>query len=55
MKEIYLGDGVYAKYNGQELTVYTSNGMHPTNSVYMERAEIANLVEFLRECGLVSA
>ena len=53
MTETYLGDGAYAKWNGQELVVYTSNGIHATNSVYMERNEIANLVTFLRECGLL--
>lgn len=53
MWETYLGDGAYAKWNGQELVVHTSNGIHPTNSVYMERNEIANLVAFLRECGLL--
>ena len=53
MEETYLGDGAYAKYNGQELIVYTSNGIHAIHSVYLESVEIRNLIEFLRHCGLL--
>lgn len=49
MKEVYLGDGAYAKFDGAELVIYTSNGFHATNSVYLEAPAINALVEFLKE------
>lgn len=49
MKEIHLGDGAYARYDGSELVIYTSNGIHTTNSVYLEQPAISALLAFLAE------
>lgn len=49
MKEVYLGDGAYAKWDGQELVIYTSNGVFSTNSVYLETPAIRKLAEFIVE------
>ena len=46
----YLGDGAYVRpddYSGG-LVLYTHNGIHPTNSVYLERNVEAALYEYLK-------
>ncbi len=47
--ETYLGDSVYAAYDGYYLTLTTNNGEGPTNTIYMEPAVYQALVEFSRE------
>lgn len=47
MKEVYLGDGAYAKWDGFTLLVYTSNGVETLNRVYLEADGIATLKAFL--------
>lgn len=32
----YLGDGLYAKYDGWQIELYVSNGVSETNRVYLE-------------------
>lgn len=51
MKEIYLGDGAYAKLSDQpgEVVIYTTNGLVVTNSVFLGRQEIQILVKWLKE------
>jgi hypothetical protein len=38
MKEnkIYLGDGLYAEYDGLQVRLYTSDGIRETNEVFLE-------------------
>lgn len=49
--EIYLGDGAYCKYGSYpgELIIYTSNGMHLTNSVHLEPLAIQLLIQFIKD------
>lgn len=32
----YLGDGLYAEYDGWQIKLYASNGVEATNTVYLE-------------------
>lgn len=34
--ECYLGDGVYAEYDGYQIKLYTDDGFRPTNTIYLE-------------------
>lgn len=47
MKE-YLGDAVYAEYDGYMIHLYTHNGIHPTNSIYLEPSVTNNLLEYIK-------
>ena len=42
----YLGDSVYAKFDGYMLVVYTDNGFGPRNVIAMEPEVLASLIEF---------
>jgi hypothetical protein len=42
----YLGDSVYAKFDGYMLVVYTDNGQGPRNVIAMEPEVLASLIEF---------
>jgi hypothetical protein len=45
----YLGDGAYVKWDALtgELVIFTHNGFHPTNSVFLGPNEIEALKQFL--------
>lgn len=45
MKE-YLGDGVYATFDGYMLTLTTENGLDTLNTIYIEPAVWRSLLEF---------
>lgn len=45
--EMYLGDGVYVKIEREFVVVFTSNGYHTTNSVYLESEVACNLRDYL--------
>ena len=46
---LYLGDGAYVKEEGIFVVVYTHNGYHATNSVYLEPEVEAALYEYLKK------
>ena len=41
--KVYLGDAVYAKFDGYHVVLTTENGIEETNKIYLERAVIENL------------
>lgn len=48
-KKAYLGDGVYAEFEGPSaiLKLTTSDGLRETNVIYLEPEVIRDLLEFL--------
>jgi hypothetical protein len=36
MEPTYLGDGLYASFDGWQVELYASNGLEKTNSVFLE-------------------
>ena len=44
---IYLGDGAYVKREDEFIVVYTHNGYHSTNSVYLDRSVVRALRDYL--------
>lgn len=36
LKKTYLGDGVYAEYDGYQVRVFTSDGLCDTNEIFFE-------------------
>lgn len=42
----YLGDSVYATFDGLHVVLTTENGMGPTNQIYLEPSVVEHLCEF---------
>jgi hypothetical protein len=52
MKKTYLGDGLYAEYDGYQIELYASNGVTKTNIVYLDSHVLhafLNWIEALKE------
>jgi hypothetical protein len=47
--KVYLGDGVYAKYDGWNVILTTENGMFSTNSIYLEPEVVRALQLYLEQ------
>jgi hypothetical protein len=43
----YLGDGVYAEFDGYFVALTTENGVSITNTIYLEPDVYGNLCEFM--------
>jgi hypothetical protein len=45
----YLGDGLYAKFDGYQVELYSSNGIHKTNQVFLEPSVIDAFERYLSD------
>lgn len=50
----YLGDSVYATFDGFRIVLTTDNGDGPTNTIYMEPSVIVALERFVERCQSIS-
>lgn len=50
-RKMYLGDAVYAEMNEGYLILTTEDGVRATNTIYLERAVLENLMSFLSQPG----
>lgn len=50
MPTTYLGDSVYAKYDGYFLTLYLDNGYGPHNVINLESEVMTALQSFYEQC-----
>lgn len=41
--KVYLGDSVYAEYDGYHVVLTTENGFGPTNTIYLEEGVLEAL------------
>jgi len=46
-KHTYLGDGLYASFDGNQICLFASNGITVTNRVYLEPEVYAALVSYV--------
>lgn len=44
--KIYLGDGVYAEFDGYQIKLYTSNGMTESEPIFLEAGVASVLFRF---------
>lgn len=44
--KLYLGDSVYADFDGYHIVVTTENWYGPTNTVFLEFAAFMNLIKY---------
>ncbi len=49
MDKVYLGDSVYAQFDGYVVTLTTENGYGPSNTIHLEPAIIQNLNSFVKQ------
>lgn len=43
----YLGDSVYAEYDGAHVVLTTENGEGPSNTIYLDGYVMQELIEFV--------
>jgi len=46
-RKVYLGDGVYAEYDGEGIMCTTENGVTVTNRIYFDPSTMNGLLMFL--------
>lgn len=44
----YLGDGLFAEYNGYQIELYASDGETKTNTVYLEPHVLINFLAYVK-------
>lgn len=49
MKKVYLGDSVYAEFDGDGIVLTTENGFGPSNAIYLEPAVLRALDEYRKK------
>lgn len=49
MTQLYLGDGVYAKFDGYMIWIWTSDGVHESEKIAIEPFVFKALIEFARD------
>lgn len=43
----YLGDSVYAEFDGFQIKLTTENGFGPSNTIFMESGVVSSFFEFV--------
>lgn len=49
MSKEYLGDAVYAEYDGYGVTLTTEDGVSTTNQIYLEPEVLLELLGYVRQ------
>ena len=44
---VYLGDGLYAVFDGYQIELYASNGIQKTNRVYLDPSVCDSFLSFV--------
>jgi hypothetical protein len=47
-KPEYLGDGLYADYDGWQIRLFATNGVTTTNEVYLEPSVLQAFLSFVK-------
>lgn len=50
MKTVYLGDGLYARFDGFQFEVMANSHLNPTDTVYFNLDTIETFQDFIKEC-----
>jgi len=48
----YIGDGVYAGYDGMGIWLYANSHDHPTEQIYLEDFVLTALINFAKRFGM---
>lgn len=49
IKEKYLGDGLYAVWNGFQFVLKANDNLYPSDIVYLELDVLKSLIEFVED------
>jgi len=49
MEKQYLGDGVYAKFDGYQIVLTAENGIEATNTIYLDDTVQEVLVDYIKK------
>ncbi|MGO9545963.1 MAG: hypothetical protein ACLPPF_14380 [Rhodomicrobium sp.] len=52
MEQVYLGNSLYASFDGECVTLAASNGIVTTNEVVLEPSALEELLNFLRTIAM---
>ena len=44
----YLGDGLYADFDGYQIELFATDGIHVTNKVYLEPKVLENFLNYVK-------
>lgn len=47
LDKIYIGDGLYADWDGEHVVLTTENGIATTNTIYLTDETWASLVDYI--------
>jgi hypothetical protein len=47
----YIGDGVYASFDGYSIWIWTDNGVEQSQQIALEPSVLAHLNKFAKDCG----
>jgi hypothetical protein len=53
-QKVYIGDSVYADFDGEQVVLTTENGYGPTNTIFLDHTTAVALLEYLKRMGLNS-
>ena len=48
-KAVYLGDGLYAEFDGYQICLYASNGVYATNTVYLDPKVLESFLRYVED------
>jgi hypothetical protein len=48
-EKVYLGDGLYAEFDGYQIELYASDGIGKTNRVFLERAVLQSFEAYVQD------
>ena len=51
---VYLGDGLYADFDGYQIELYASNGIEKTDRVFLEPAVLRAFFEYVKGLGVTA-
>ena len=46
---VYLGDGLFARFDGYQVELYASNGIAKTNVVYLDPGVLNAFLDFVKQ------
>jgi hypothetical protein len=55
MNKVYLGDGLYAEFDGFQIRVFANDGIRDTNEVFFEGENLKVFLEFVKHVEEISA
>lgn len=46
----YISDGVYAKFDGRQVEIWTDDGIYKSKSIFFDEYTAEDLMKFFQQC-----